>query len=145
MPTDPQLREGALRLLARREHTRWELRRKLLKRKWDSGDVAAVLERLAREGLQSDRRFAEAHLRGRIERRYGPLRILAELRRRGVAAPLAREVVDSARVNWVEVARKAHSSRFGEGPPTNPEEKARRWRILKRRGFTGSQLAQVLE
>jgi regulatory protein len=145
MSIDPQLREGALRLLARREHTRKELYRKLRKRKWDSGKITSVLDRLANEDLQSDRRFAEAHLRSRIERRYGPLRIEGELIRRGVSAALAREVLDGAEVDWVEVARSAYLSRFGQEPLIDLEEKGRRWRIMKRRGFTGGQLAQVVE
>jgi regulatory protein len=143
-PTDSQLRDRAIRLLSQREHSRGELRRKLLKDGTTGEFVDELLDHLRDTGLQSDLRFAEALARSRVNRGYGPLRIRSDLARRGVAAPLVRQVMDSLDVNWAEALRGEHASRFGEGPPTDLEEKARRWRALERRGFTVSQLRDLL-
>ncbi|MDX1626605.1 MAG: RecX family transcriptional regulator, partial [Wenzhouxiangellaceae bacterium] len=51
-----EIRESAIRLLARREHSRRELDRKLRQRGWDGEDVEIVLDELDEAGLQSDRR-----------------------------------------------------------------------------------------
>src|SRR5690606_2652334 len=91
MPEDSgaAARETAIGLLARREHSRRELKRKLGAKGHPSDLIDQVLEQLAREGLQSDQRFAEAYLHSRIQKGYGPVRLLHELAERGVDAGLA--------------------------------------------------------
>jgi len=143
-PTDPQLREKALRLLSQREHSRRELRRKLLERGIAVGPVDDLLDHLRDSGLQSDRRFAEALARSRVARGYGPLRVRSDLARRGIAPPLARQVLDALQVDWADALRREHASRFSDGAPLDFEEKARRWRALERRGFTVAQLRDLL-
>jgi regulatory protein len=142
--TDSQLRDRAIRLLSQREHSRGELRRKLLERGSAPGPVDALLDHLRDTGLQSDRRFAEALARSRVARGYGPLRIRSDLARRGVAAPLARQVLDELQVDWADALCREHASRFGDEPPSDLTEKARRWRALERRGFTVAQLRDLL-
>jgi regulatory protein len=143
-PTISQLRDRALRLLSQREHSRSELRRKLLERGSAAEAVDELLDHLQDTGLQSDRRFAEALARSRVARGYGPLRVRSDLARRGVAAPLARQVLDALEVDWAEALRREHASRFREGPPVDLRDRARRWRALERRGFTAAQLRGLL-
>ncbi|TVR53561.1 MAG: regulatory protein RecX [Gemmatimonadales bacterium] len=143
-PTDSKLRDKAHRLLSQREHSRSELRQKLLERGSAEGPVDELLDHLRDTGLQSDRRFAEALARSRVARGYGPLRIRSDLARRGVAPPLARQVLDALAVDWAEALREEHASRFGDDAPPNFQEKARRWRALERRGFTVAQLRDFL-
>ncbi len=147
MRADAELREGALRLLARREHTRTELTRKLTGRGWDSDAVSQLLDELAGEGLQSDLRFAREHLRSRVERGYGPRKILAELQKRGVGRPQAARVLEAADVDWAALARRVYRERFGvEAPPSDDrKERARRWRSMERRGFTAEAIAPLME
>ena len=49
----------ALDLLARREHSGFELKQKLCVKNFASDEIAAVLEILKQKGFQSDERFAE--------------------------------------------------------------------------------------
>ena len=142
--TDPQLRDKALRLLSQREHSRRELRRKLLERGSAEGPVDELLDHLRDTGLQSDRRFAEALARSRVARGYGPLRVRSDLARRGIAPPLALQVLDALQVDWADALRREYASRFSDGAPLDFEEKARRWRALERRGFTVAQLRDLL-
>ena len=125
-------------LLARREHSRQELAHKL-RRRFDAREVETALEALSEEGLQSDERFAFSFTRERLLRGHGPRRIDAELRQRGVAGAaidraLAR-VPEKEGKSWREVALAAEARKFGDGPPLDYEEKARRMRFLYRRGF----------
>jgi len=65
--------EQAVRLLARREHSRRELARKLAERDFPEAEREAALDRLEREGLQSDERFAEERERAAaaLHKRFG--------------------------------------------------------------------------
>ncbi|GIX29654.1 MAG: regulatory protein RecX [Porticoccaceae bacterium] len=144
---DPRRRlyRAALDLLARREHSRLELARKLRARSAVPGEVlAAVLDRLAAEGLQSDRRFAESFVRLRVGRGQGPCRIRAELRQRGVEEALIEDALATCEVDWVALASRALRSRFGEGAPRQARELARRIRFLRGRGFAEEQIRRAL-
>src|SRR5438477_127328 len=74
--------------MARRSHSRAELRRKLGRRGYDTLEVDAAVARLAELGLQDDRAFAEGHVRRR-SRSLGPLALSAELVARGIDRRLA--------------------------------------------------------
>ncbi len=89
--------QQATRLLARREHSRHELRGKLRACGHTAEAIEAALEALRGQGMQSDRRFAEACARSLAERGYGSRRVGHELRRRGVASELAGELERQAR------------------------------------------------
>ncbi len=142
---DPQAAlAAALRLLARREHSVLELRRKLEQRGWQGGPLDEVLDSLVDQNLLSDRRFAEVYTRTRIERGYGPLRIRAELRERGIDAALAEAALEAEAPDWSEQARDARLRRFGEAPPADFREKARQMRFLQRRGFDGGHIRAAL-
>ena len=75
--------EGGLRLLARRAHSRVELRRKLARRGYSEEAIHTALARLAELGYLDDAAFAAAHVRRRSGAR-GPLALSAELAARGV-------------------------------------------------------------
>jgi len=69
-------------LLARREHTRLELERKLADREFDSTVIGDVLDRLQEDGLLDEDRFIESFVRTRVGKGHGPARIQAELGQR---------------------------------------------------------------
>ncbi len=138
------LRERALGLLARREHSRLELRRKLADADLAPDTLDALLDDLAAAGLQSDQRYAESFVRSRVERGQGPLRIRQELRRRGVAAGLAERVLEEADVDWTTRLREVRRKRFGNAPPTDRREQARQARFLAQRGFPETAIRALL-
>ena len=131
-------------LLSRREHTREELRRKLTHRGHPARAVEPVLEALAAEGLQSDRRFAETYVESRLARGFGPARILEELRRRGVDGADREAACDHRDPVWCRRAGDARRKRFGEALPEAFAERARQARFLHQRGFSRAHIADVL-
>lgn len=135
-PKPAEVREAAVRLLARREHSASELVSKLTRKGWPAALVDEVVAELAEAGLQSDSRFAESFARQRAERHYGPRRIEAELSQRGVSRPLIREAVDSLEIDFFETARDFYRRRYGQHDDA-PEyrERARRAQAMARRGF----------
>ncbi len=143
--SDPAAVRGcALDLLARREHSRAELRDKLARRGFAGDAVTAALDALAAERLQSDRRFAEAYVASRAGRGVGPVRISEELRQRGVDGAERDAACDPRDPDWTRRARAARSKRFGDAPPQDLRERARQARFLTGRGFTGDQVVAAL-
>lgn len=124
----------AVGLLARREHSRLELTRKLADRGFSAQETEPVLDRLVDEGWQSDRRYAESLIRARSARRYGPDRIADELARQGVDEDVVSEAFEAEPRDWAELAREQLLARFREAPADFPD-RARRHRHLVRRGF----------
>jgi len=133
----------ALRLLARREHSELELRHKLSGRHFTDSIVDTVVMQLVEQGLLSDQRFAEVYVRGRFERGYGPLRIRAELRERGVSGDLMEQMLAELSSSWVESAGRQRSKRFGHRFPGDYRERAKQMCFLQRRGFTAEQIQAV--
>lgn len=136
-----ELRERALRLLARREHSRGELARKLAPH-GEAGAITAVLDELEREGLLSDARYSEALCHSYLGR-HGSLRLEQALRRQGVAADQADSVVQVARAQDLEACRTLWQKKFGAAPATL-KDKARQYRFLLGRGFPAEVVAQVV-
>lgn len=131
-------------LLARREHSRRELERKLVQREFEPALVARVLDELIDEGLLDNQRFAEAFVRSRIVRGKGPLKILAELSERGVGQAQAEQALAASETDWAAVAEEALAKRFGAEPINDVKERARRTRFLAARGFSGAQASAAL-
>mgnify|MGYP005865928375 CR=1 FL=1 len=142
---DQKARAVALRLLARREHSRLELGQKLRQRKFDSFLIDQVLNEYEANNWLSDERFADVFATQRFDQGQGPLKITAELQKRGIQSPphwfLAR-----TREQWVERAVQVRDRRFGlEDIREDWQEKGRQGRFLASRGFTTEQVEAALQ
>lgn len=138
------LREQAIGLLARREHSEYELRLKLWRRDFDDDRVDTVISELREEDLVSDARFAEAYADSRARRGFGPVRIRGELQQRGVDDALAEQAVAAVDCDWEASAAEQRRRRFGEAPPEDARERQKQYRYLTNRGFTGDHIRHAL-
>ena len=136
------LRERALRLLARREHSRAELARKLQPHVAPEDDLGALLDDLAGRKQLSDERYAEsrAHV---LSRKFGAARIAQELRAKGLDKGLAEHAAAAARASEVERARAVWTKKFRNAAATR-EERARQMRFLQSRGFSFDAIRAVI-
>ncbi|MGJ7459602.1 regulatory protein RecX [Halomonas sp. MA07-2] len=148
-PGDATPRDDAIRLLARREHSRAELVTRLSAKGHASEAIAECLDALAEQGLQSDARFAESFLRSRILRGQGPLKIRQALSLRGIEREMIRTAFAEAQrqepggADWFALACETLARRFS-GPGDTPRERARRERFLAGRGFDFDQVRHAL-
>lgn len=142
-PSAEAIREQCIRLLARREHTRRELARKLSQRGFEPADYESVLDQLIAENLLSEARFAEVYVRSRISAGYGPLKIRADLAERGVGGHLVAQLLDFGDDVWLEYCRAAWQRRFGQAPDTQREQ-GQQTRFLANRGFSGDHIRRVV-
>ncbi len=138
------LREAALRLLARREHSLQELTHKLTRRDWPEKDVETTLLELVELDLLSDQRYAESFARSRAGKHYGPVRIRAELGERGIDRALIDQTLTNMDIDWFERAATWYERRYGTEPPADLKEKSRRQQALARRGFDHSVIRELV-
>ncbi len=133
-----------MRLLTAREHSRKQLHGKLCARGYVGDDIEPVLDDLARQGLQSDQRFAENYCEERVRKGNGPIRIRAELRERGVSDELIAETLDTYGADWPTLLHRVHDNKYGTEPAADQREIARRARFLEYRGFPGELIGRFL-
>ena len=141
-PVDPKAQ--ALKLLARREHSARELKRKLEARGIGEDEAAAAVEHAAAEGWQSEGRYAGMLLRTRVANGYGPVRIEAELEVAGIPADAIRAAFDEAAMDWRALAAEVRAKKFGS-LPKSAAERAKQYRYLQGRGFDSSQISAALK
>jgi len=138
----------AVQLLARREHSRAELARKLAQRRRpeearpDPSAISELLDDLERQGLLSDERFATQRARQRGQR-HGDARVRRELQQSGIAPALAIAAVSGLSETELQRARAVWQRRFGQ-LPTSRDERARQGRFLQARGFSMETIRHVL-
>lgn len=137
-----RLEDACFRFLARREYSHKELGDRLARAGYDRVLVQEVLEDLKAKGLQSDRRYAQQLSDRRVHQGYGPLRLAAELRERGVDS---REVVWPSPEDCEAALRLIYEKRFGVLRPEKPEEWAARERFLLRRGFSRADICRYMK
>jgi regulatory protein len=136
---------AALDLLARREHGRRELTRKLGARGFPHDVITPALDGLERSGALAEARFTETFVRSRVAKGQGPARIRAELKQRGVAEEDVEGALREAQVDWLATIRAVRRKRFGPEPPRDYRERARQARFLEYRGFGGAEIRAALE
>ena len=150
-----QLRARALACLALREHSRTELHRKLLRAMQQAAakadeepaedaalTVAVLLDQLAEQGLLSDARYVDSRLRSRAPR-MGARRLAAELAQQGLKPD--GETWAEVQATEPERAQALVHRRFGDAPPPDAKERARRVRFLVARGFATDLAVRVVE
>ncbi|HMV00371.1 MAG TPA: recombination regulator RecX [Rhodocyclaceae bacterium] len=137
----PDLRTHALRLLARRDYSRAELRTRLAPRAESAEQLESLLENLEASQLLSDHRYARQRVVSRSPR-LGNARLRQELKASGVdeeaiaaALPEAGDEVERCRAVW--------SRKFGV-VPGGAEERARQQRFLQYRGFSADAIRRAL-
>ena len=137
------LRERALAMLARREHTRAEMTRKLSPHSESPEQVEQLLEALVARGWLSETRFAESRANA-LARKFGSRKIEHDLRRRGVSAEVVEHAVEQAQAQELDNCRAAWQRKFGV-LPQNAAERGRQMRFLAGRGFSAEAVRQVVK
>lgn len=141
-----ELYQHAVRLLARRGRTRAELNRLLAPRAAEAASLAPVLERLAEHGYLDDRKLAEGLARYQHDQeKFGAQRAARELRRRGVAEPVAGAAlrqVYSSRNEAALLAAYIRKKRLTA--PADPRAAAKLFRRLRLAGFASPAICDCL-
>ena len=108
-------------------------------------EIADALVELQQGGWQSDERFAEAYVRMRRSKGYGPIRIAIELNERGVDESIAASCLQGDDEGWMDILRDEYQRKYRGTEPEDYREKAKRMRFLQYRGFSPEKIRQVVK
>ena len=143
----PSLRGRAVKLLARRDHSRAELSKKLSPL-GTSEEINAVLDQLEQTGLLSDARAAAAYVRGHAAR-FGAAKLSHSLRAKGISADLIdASLAQQEAGSEIQRARELWQRKFGHLPTgdlRDAKEWARQARFLQSRGFSAEIIRKLLK
>jgi regulatory protein len=138
------VRRTAMDLLARREHGRVELTRKLRQRGALPEMIDTALDRLTEEGLLSESRYLESFVSYRARSGYGPLRIREELSQRGLQRSDIELALRESGINWQEHLEDTWRRKFSGHIPIDARERAKQGRFLSYRGYSVEMISRLL-
>ena len=136
------LRQKALKLLTRREHSRFELAQKLEKL-GSPEEITAVLDHLEQTGLLSDQRAAATYLASHAAR-FGAAKLKYALRAKGIAAELIEQCLEENLGSEDARALEVWRRKFAH-PPADARDWAKQARFLQSRGFSTNAITKTLK
>jgi len=134
----------AIWLLARRDYSAANLRRKLLQRGYPEDQTEQALEYVIANHFQDDSRYAEQHSQG-AQQRAGNARIAATLRQKGIDPELVKQQVGQLPPEEERVVQAA--SRFAAQVARDgmtPQLETKIYRFLAWRGFASRSIQHAL-
>ena len=137
------VRRTAMDLLARREHGRVELTRKLRQRGAPPEMIETALDRLTEEGLLSEARYLESFVSYRARSGYGPLRIREELSQRGLQRTDIELALRECGISWQAQLEDTWRRKFAGHLPIDARERAKQGRFLAYRGYSMEMIGRL--
>ena len=137
------VRRTAMDLLARREHGRVELTRKLRQRGAPDEMIDTALDRLTEEGLLSESRYLESFVSYRARSGYGPLRIREELSQRGLQRADIELALRECGISWQAQLEDTWRRKFAGHLPIDARERAKQGRFLAYRGYSMEMIGRL--
>ncbi|MFN4053416.1 MAG: regulatory protein RecX [Alishewanella aestuarii] len=144
MDTLAAWRKTAIGWLSRREHSRAELKQKLLQKGASVAEAETVLEWCQQQGYQNEQRFLEMLLRSRCRQGYGYQYILQEARQHQITATELSALAEQLEIDWWALAEAAYQKKFADKAIADYQDKMKRMAYLQRRGFSSEQIRAVL-
>lgn len=144
LDTPVAVRRAAMDLLARREHGRVELTRKLRQRGATPELIDSALDRLTEEGLLSESRYLESFIAYRARSGYGPLRIREELSQRGLLRSDIEQALRESGLDWQAQLQETWQRKYSGQLPGDARERAQQGRFLSYRGYSMEMIGRLL-
>ena len=140
------IRKKAMDYLSRREHSRYELYKKISTHNFDKDLINQELDLLIRDGLLSDERFVEAFIHSRKKNGKGPLKISAELQQRGADESLINKYIEEIENSeWLDSAKQVVEKKLGNNQQLDYDNQLKMMKFLNNRGFTIDQVKLTIK
>ncbi|XVB28051.1 recombination regulator RecX [Citrobacter koseri] len=148
-----RLLDRAIRILAMRDHSEQELRRKLVAPVMSKNGPEALdatpdeLEQVVAWCIENryldDNRFVGQFIASRSRKGYGPARIRQELSQKGIARQVVDQAMRECDIDWVSLAREQAQRKYGEPLPAAFSEKVKVQRFLLYRGYLMEDIQEI--
>lgn len=144
LSTQAEVLDAGIRLLARREYSETELRRKLVARTDSQAFIDSTVHRLQELGYLSDERFTQSYLRYGISQGKGPAWLRMQLMQKGIAEPMIQAQLQALDIDWFEQARALLQRKFSYRA-LEPALKAKQFRYLSSRGYASDTVCRAMD
>ncbi|MFP2238563.1 recombination regulator RecX [Pseudescherichia vulneris] len=148
-----RLLDRAIRILAMRDHSEKELRRKLVAPVLTKNgpepidappeEVDKVVAWCQESNYLDDARFTRQFIASRSRKGYGPARIRQELNQKGISRTDIEQAMYDCDIDWMALARDQALRKYGEPLPTAFAEKVKVQRFLLNRGYLMEDIQQI--
>jgi regulatory protein len=140
----PLAMNRALSILSYRARAKGELRERLTRAGYARETVVVVVARLEELGYLDDEEFARNLVREEARKKYGPRRVLGDLRRAGIDEEVAREVLEEEFMKRSEYQTALAIVQRRYNRRERSDAQARRvYGFLMRRGYSASVCAEI--
>ena len=148
-----RLLDRAIRILAMRDHSEQELRRKLVAPVMSKNGPEALdatpdeLEQVVAWCIENryldDNRFVGQFIASRSRKGYGPARIRQELSQKGIARQVVDQAMRKCDIDWVSLAREQAQRQYGQPLPSAFTKKVKVQRFLLYRGSLMEDIQEI--
>jgi len=136
----------AVKLLARRDYSSVDLKKKLQERGYTEHAFEVVVDDMVWNNQLNDERYGQNVVAYRARRGHGPARIRNQLQKSGISRESIDEAVKGEEApDFLALARSVRTRKFGPEIPKDRKERARQARFLQYRGFSTDHIRAVLE
>ena len=133
-------RETAAKLCSLGRQTRKTLREKLYSKKFPSSEIEGAVLAMAELGYIDEAEYARAYVSDSYRiKKHGRIRILSELKMRGIPDSLAEDALSAFDVDECEIIKEELNKRFKDR-----EEKEKIYRYFVSRGFSLSDVRSCM-
>ena len=148
-----RLLDRAIRILAMRDHSEQELRRKLAAPVMSKNgpealnvtpeEVDKVVEWCIENRYLDDERFVRQFIARRSRKGYGPARVRQELKQKGISRETIEAAMRECEIDWAQLAKEQAQRKYGEPLPTVFAEKVKIQRFLLYRGYLMEDIQEI--
>lgn len=148
-----RLLDRAIRILAMRDHSEQELRRKLTAPVMTKNgpepidapeeDVEKVIVWCHENHYLDDMRFVKQFITSRSRKGYGPARIRQELGQKGIGRSDIEQAMRECEIEWSVLARHQAERKYGDPLPSTFPEKVKIQRFLLYRGYLMEDIQEI--
>lgn len=141
----------ALNILSLRDHTTYELSRKLQIRGFEENDIALAIEKCKSWNYLNDERAAEVLAKTLLRKGAGKHKIRLELKKRRINEDLADTILQKLEIpdNQVELALAVLHKRFDREKAETKEEiyrqKGKMYRYLQNKGYVSEDIYRAFD
>ncbi len=144
-----QAMNTAVRMLTRRDHTRYEIRQKLKQRGFSPGAIRAAVAECERLNYIDDERTARIYIGQLLRRGFGFRRIAVELKKKGLQGGRFEDILEEQRaeIDEGEIALRVVQKKMNslEKEADRKKRRDKLYRFLDYRGFNRAIISELIK
>lgn len=140
-----QVYQAVINLVSRREHSRLEVKQKLLQKAYPPQLVEQAISSCCESDYINDTRYCSSFIRIKSNKGFGLTRIKMELKQKGINAERIQQSIEELELDWFQLALQCYRKKYASVAICDFKERQKRQRYLFSRGFDSEQVRFAIE